>query len=228
MKLMLSKYLISLTHSSSGLRSFILYIIVSLICFYPIVFTDKMIGHSIDWTVPDDSMLLKRYFDVNGFVWWDNFLGIDRSWYIYNFFYNYLSLLPAQLLNINGNILVKIYLILASTLSGYLFYNFSKNLLRRHFTMVTSDLVPFLAGLFYNLSAFKVNFMISGELFGFHFGMFLIPLFLNIFLNYVTFPSSRRMILVAITFTSLLISWVQFVLLIVPVLVALTVLRMQE
>src|SRR4030095_6141630 len=87
----------------------LIYLGISIVLFFPILSNyNTQLGHSIDWTVPNDPLLLKRQFENNHFIWWDNFLGQDRQWYIYNFFYTYLFLLPSQLFSISGGSLISL------------------------------------------------------------------------------------------------------------------------
>jgi hypothetical protein len=202
----------------------LIYLGISIVLFFPILSNyNTQLGHSIDWTVPNDPLLLKRQFENNHFIWWDNFLGQDRQWYIYNFFYTYLFLLPSQLFSISGGSLISLYILATSISASYLFYRLSKNLLNNFFPTPFSFIISFLAGLFYGLSAYKVNFLISGEFFGVHFGIVIIPLLLYVLLNYLRNPSLSYVIYASIAFVALLLAWVQYILLVSPIIVVLIV-----
>ncbi|MEM2856348.1 MAG: hypothetical protein QW416_04525 [Candidatus Nitrosocaldaceae archaeon] len=188
--------------------------------FSPIIISSKNIGHSIDWGVPDEPLLLQRRFYVNNYVWWDNFNGIDRGSYMRDFFYNFIGTLPSLIFNLKGNILIKSYIVFTSAIGAYGFYILS-NKLSNIYKGKSDNISSFVIGIFYSMSVFMINLLISGEFFGFHIAFGIIPFLFSVFIDYILLPSIKNVIKLSLVSTLVLIGWQQYMLLCAPILLAL-------
>ena len=199
----------------------LLYSLLAILSFRIIIFSNKMPGHSGDWAIPATNLLLKHYFYINNYVWADQFLGYFRSWYLYNFFYQFIGTFPA-IFGFSGIIVAKMWVVTTAVASSFFFYIFLKNLMKLLFDCSSISNVKLIyiyssliGGWFYGLGFIRFGLTLSGQFFAVQAGYVFVPLMLLSFLKCLVDEELKYVILFSLFSFFVFIGWIQLYLAII-------------
>lgn len=163
------------------------YFIFTIISYRGIFFSQGVVGHNWDWSIPYLPQELTQSGETSKYVWIENFLGYPISFGQSTFIFNML-VYGFGLIGLGGEIFGKLFIFSSSFLSSSFFfllliYVFYKVLKIKDINMLLTS--SFLGGLFYGFSPFLYNELNGGALTQI-FTYVLIPLNLLFYLKYIS------------------------------------------
>lgn len=142
----------------------IFFLIISVFVLSKVIFTDKLIGRFIDFTVPGSPSLLRNVYAMNFYSWWSSMnSGFYNSPCITLIPINSVLLLPL-LFNLGSWFITRYQLVLTLTLGMFFFYLLSRKLVKKYDLTYKNEIVfSIISGIFFTLNNYFFCELIFGS-----------------------------------------------------------------